>query len=887
MPSASRSIRSNGRIGESDIKYILLKTLRDIRETIGSFISILIVIFVGCFFFAGVAEGSSSTTERVEDYYAACNLSYARAEYMYVNSAAVDEIAGRDGVKAAAGYDTFYTKTKFDGIRYDLSLTTLTPGIDDPYMLEGRLPDKDAGEIIIDGVFADAHGAKIGDTLEFDINTLDKISLITDEKNTKYDPMYKTETYSFKICGIYHSPDTIYKVNMMNTSAQPDEFVMAYVNYGEIKSYTDTASVVMPITMNTPAGEMTVEHTLLKYSDLTVDVFNGIKFISDGKNLDTEKLFKECSITDDASRVEEELMNMFENPDDAAGLFMYSLERENFPSVLAFNGINDTIASLAAVLPFIFFAVAAAITIISLSKTVDNHRMQIGVIQALGISKGAVYFSYIFYALFACFVGGLTGGLVGTFFVPYLLDIIYSGQFAMPPVAGKIKGLFLVLGVVISSALACLSAFVSCNRTLKANPAQAMRPKPPKKTKRILAERWTGLWSKLGFGAKMNLRNMFLHKMRMLLSSVGIIGCLALLIGLVGLKDNMQFSFKSYDGSVGYDMTIISDIAVDITDESVYDVIAENEGAAYMHTLTFVPDFSGRFEFNGKTADLTVMALPTYADEKFYRYADADCIKLYTDVDGKDRMLFESDTFVIPEMLADKLGAKAGDTVKVSGYSLDNRSVEFEIVVSAVVCEYFEQKAYCSYDVFKNNGVGLLADTSYATLLPGVSMDTARQSLDKNEAVRDVKSFEETFEALEKKMSLLDYAVILFVVGAAVLAIAVIYNITATNLKERTREIATLMVLGYRPHETASMIVVENLVITALGCIIGLPLGYGLLVWLVSITTSFNVYISGFFSWYVALGCIGLTFVFSLIATLLLNSRMKNISMVEALKSVE
>ena len=307
----------------------------------------------------------------------------------------------------------------------------------------------------------------------------------------------------------------------------------------------------------------------------------------------------------------------------------------------------------------------------------------------------------------------------------------------------------------------------------------------------------------------------------------------------------------------------------------------------YMHNLTFVPDFSGRFEFDGKTSDLTVMALPTYADEKKYKYADADCIKLYTDLGGKNRLLFESDTFVIPEMLAKKLGCKAGDTVKVSGYSLDNRSVEFEITVTAVVCEYFEQKAYCSYDVFVNNDVGLYADTSYATFLPGADRDAAIVALKSYDAVRGVKTFRESYEALEKQMSLLDIVVVIFVVGAAALAIAVIYNITATNLKERTREIATLMVLGYKRNETANMVIVENMVITAIGCVVGLPLGYGLLYWLCTITASFNVFISSFFSWYVAIGCMLLTFVFSLIATMLLNTRLKKISMVEALKSVE
>ena len=860
------------------MKYIMLKTFRDIRETAGSFISILVIIFIGCFFFAGIGEGAAAITAQVEDYYAMQNLADARGEYMYVNSAAVADISAADGVTEAAGYDTFQTRTtSFGGIRYDMTITTLTPGIDDPKLTEGRLPETGKREMIIDSVFADKHGVKIGDRVEFGISALNKIKL-SFNPTLQYAPEYESVEHEFTVCGFYHSPDVIYKVNLRNTSAAPASFVFAQVNYGEIRSYTDDASIALSV--QTPGGE--TETPLLEYSALDVELYNGVKVKCEKGFEGFSELFDRYTVS-----TQEQLEAIFADPNAAAGLYMYSLEREQFPSVSAFSSMNDTIAALAAVLPLIFFAVAAAITVISLSKTVDNQRMQIGVIQALGVSKGNVYFSYIFYALFACLIGGFAGGLVGTFFVPYLLDVIYARQFSMPPTAWRVTGVWMLIGVAISAALACLSAFVSCYKTLRVVPAQAMRPKPPKKTRRILAERWTGLWKKLGFGAKMNLRNMFLHKTKMVLSSVGIVGCLALLIGLIGLKDNMSMSFRAYDASANYDISIVTDVAVDITDKAIYDEMTGADGEEYMHTLTFVPDFSGRFEFGGKTADLTVMAIPTYADEKNYPYADADCVRLYTDVGGKHRVLFESDTFVIPEMLAQKLGAKAGDTVRVTGYSLDNRSIDFEAVITAVVCEYFEQKAYCAYDVFAKNNVGLLADKTYGSFLPGADETAAIAALESHEAVRAVQTFRENFEALEKQMSLLDYAVIIFVVGAAALAIAVIYNITATNLKERTREIATLMVLGYNKHETANMLIVENLVITGLGCVLGLPLGYGLLWWLVEITKLFNVFISSFFSWYVVLGCIALTFAFSLIATMLLNTKLKKISMVEALKSVE
>ncbi len=861
----------------------MLKTFRDIRETIGSFISILAVIFIGCFFFAGITAGSRGVTKQVSDYYKSSCYADARGEYMYVNSAAVEQIAAADGVKAAAGYDTFNTRVTLGGMRYDTVIYTLTDGIDEPTLIAGRLPEADETALIIDEVFADARGIKVGDALSFEISALKKMTLVMGAQGTggdtpQYFPEYESVRYTFTVCGVYHSPDVIYKVNAMNTAAAPDAFAAAYVRYGVISAYTDDATVVTPI----EADGVTIDVPLLSYGALKehgIDVFTGVKVIGDIE--DKEELFGRFSLSS-----ADEITEMFKNPANPAGLYMYSLDRDSFPSVAAFDSINDTIASLAAILPFMFFAVAAVITVISLSKTVDNQRMQIGVIQALGVGKGSVYFSYIFYALFACLIGGTAGGTVGILLIPYLINMLYARQFCMPPTGQHISVLFLVLGVLVAAALASLAAFVSCHHTLKVKPAQAMRPKPPKKTRRILAERWAWLWKRLGFGAKMNLRNMFLHKLRMLLSSVGIVGCLALLIGLIGLKDNMDFSFKRYDAAAGYDLTVIADVAVPL-DDFDFDEISDYHGADYIGGLTFVPDFSGRFEFDGKLADMTVMALPTAADAQKYKYADDDCVRLFTDINGDERLVLEDDTFAIPTTLADKLGAGVGDTVKVSGYSLDNRAVEFEAVVTHVIYEYFELKAFTSYETFRTCGVGLYADTLYASVKDGVALDSAVAELKSYEAVRDVKSFADSYAVLKKQMSLLDYAVILFVVGAAVLAVAVIYNITATNLKERTREIATLMVLGYKPRETANMLIVENMVITGLGCALGLPLGYGLLVWLVKLTTSFNVFITGFFSWYVAVGCIILTFAFSLIATMLLNTRLKRISMVEALKSVE
>ncbi|MDE7107592.1 MAG: hypothetical protein K2O39_04640, partial [Clostridiales bacterium] len=155
----------------------MLKTFRDIRETIGSFISIVAVIIIGCFFFAGITAGANAVTDQVDDYAKSQRYATAYAEYMYVNSPAVDEIAEESGITVAAGYNTFYTQTKISGMRRDVTITTLTDGIDLPYMISGKLPTVGAKEIIIDEVSAEKRGINVGDRLAFDVATVSKITL--------------------------------------------------------------------------------------------------------------------------------------------------------------------------------------------------------------------------------------------------------------------------------------------------------------------------------------------------------------------------------------------------------------------------------------------------------------------------------------------------------------------------------------------------------------------------------------------------------------------------------------------------------------------------------------------------------------------------------------
>lgn len=858
------------------MKKLLLKLWRDIKETKGQFISIMLVIALGCLFFAGMIEGSASIGRQVDTFYKTQNFADATGYFMYTNQLAVNEIEKDANVTAAEGRNTFYTSTTIDGgKKCDLTVMTLTSKVNIPLVTEGTLPARN--ECLVDYIFAEAYHIKIGDTVSFDINALSNVDLILAEgRDLEQKSEFKSVPYSFTVSGFYHSPELLYKLNAMDVAASANEFGFVLVNHSDINPFADGA-MINGITSAMPGYKI----PLLNCDDISVPVFNEI--ITDSTN-DTEvtKLFESYTINS-----MDDLKEIFKDPNTRpAGLYMYTLLQKNTPSEAAFRPAFSQIQNLVSVIPMIFFLVAAIITFISLSKTVDNQRTQIGIMQAMGVSKGNIYFTYLLYALIAATIGALVGGFAGCYSIPFVYNMSFNIQFNMPMMQLDIQVYYIVVGLIIAVAVALLSAFVSCHRTLKEIPAQALRPKPPKKTRKILLERWKWFWGKIGFGAKMIFRNIFLHKTRILLSSVGVIGCLALLIGGLGLKDRVDFIMRHYAASGNYDIqaTINSTTNIETLD---YDMVIGEDPSENIASITFAPQLSLKISFQGKTKDVTTIALPSDKSMEHFSKSNLDTVNLYRDYGSNDKLQFTEKTFALPEIFASDMGIQVGDVISVSTYTNDNQNVKTTIRVTDIIMQYLDQTAYASYEIFQNAGFGLYADSCYIDLKNPSDIDQAKSILASREEIRSARTFTELADNAKSQVSILDAVVTLIIAGAAVLAIAVIYNITSINVLERTREIATLMVLGYKKHETNRLIIIENVVITFIGCIIGLPLGFGLLTWLVNIVNSMNICLPGNLTYYVALICIALTFVFSLIATFMLNRKMQKISMVEALKSVE
>lgn len=834
------------------MRLIFVKLFRDIRKGLGQFLSMLLVIAVGCFFFAGMNEASSNLKGLVDDYYAAQKLAPVTGGFLVADDEALALVKARAGVRAASGryqFNSFFTHNGSG--RIDAVVTTLTEGFNEPLVRQGRLPQNES-ECIIDETYASANSLKPGDTVRLFVRTAESVALKTTDGSMNTDKIdYESfavqytspssdaaEYRTLTVSGTFISPEFIYKVNSADTSALADEFACVLVPYEAVDMIAPEVKFYL--------NDVPAPFYVFSRADLETKLYNQI--LADTKEgLDVFDVFEDNALDIDSGVV---------------GVYVKALSytKEEGTAYKSFDAAYSQIKNLVIVLPMLFFLVAAVITFISLGKIVENQRSQIGVMQAIGIGKGGVYFGYLMYAALAALFGALLGGVLGAFALPYIYYLIFTATYVMPPFVMGFSPLWAAVGIVVSLAVAVLSALLSCHRTLKENPAQAMRPKTGKSVRSVFLEKWTGLWKRMSFGAKMITRNLLQNKLRVLLSSIGVIASMVLLVTGVNLKSRVDYTVDDYTQRLNYDVQIVT-----------YDNVADEKEfiSAYPQITEAVRavGFAATVSKGDKKSDvLQVSVLPE----------NSDFVNLYMDSHRRGKIEIQSDSLILPHFLAKELGVKAGDEVEVTaaGYS------SARLKVTDVAYQYLLPSVYVGPEVLRAVGAQDVSTVLYARLKDGTTLAAdanMKAALDK-EALK---------ERALKMSEILDMAVVIIILGAAVLAVTVIYNITSINLTERSREIATLMVLGYRKNETSRLILIENLVITVLGCLIGLPLGYGMFYWLSQVVSTMNVAIPINLPVPVALICVGAVFVFSMAATLLLLRKMLKIDMVEALKSVE
>ena len=552
---------------------------------------------------------------------------------------------------------------------------------------------------------------------------------------------------------------------------------------------------------------------------------------------------------------------------------VFVLDRGSNVGYACFESDSDIVRGVSRVFPLFFFAVAALVCITTMTRMVDEQRTQAGVLKALGYSNGAILSQYFLYAGIASVLGCVLGIAAGSYFLPKMIWHAYNIMYGF---TGILYAFDWPLALISSGAyLLCAlgTTWYVVHAELRQPAAELIRPKSPKAGKRILLERLPFLWNRLPFLHKVSIRNILRFKKRMVMMMIGIGGCTALLITGFGIQDSISHVVDyQYDEIIRYDAAVTFRHALDPGEQADFLAVCDESGA---EGCLFVAEKS-LDAISGSTVKTTNVVCPESGSVDGF-------IDLHTQENAP--VAYPQDGgCIISRGLAQALRLSAGDTITLQTSEPRRTELTVEAVFENYVYNYVYLTQTTWQAVFSEAPAYESAWVAYRT---DEDAQAASAALTGAENAASVSLSQEFRSRVATMMQSLRYIVLVVVLGAAALAFIVLYNLTNINITEREREIATIKVLGFYDSETNRYVFRENIILTVLGALLGLPMGKLLHAYVMGQIKidlmCFDVRVAPM-SYLISAA---LTLVFGLLVNLALRRKIRTIDMSQALKSIE
>jgi putative ABC transport system permease protein len=606
---------------------------------------------------------------------------------------------------------------------------------------------------------------------------------------------------------------------------------------------------------------------------------NGRKELQDGeKEIDTntEKLKSEeekanVKIADGEAEIQENRgkLNDIKKPD------WYVLGRSANVGYETYRQDSDRINNIGKSFPLIFFLVSALVSLTTMTRMVQENRIEIGTFKALGYSRASIVSHYLIYALSASAIGSLIGISIGFRLFPPLIMNAYGSLYAIGDSLTPFNTSLALQASIIAVLFTSAAAVAATLDELREVPASLMRPKPPKSGKTILLEKIGFIWKRFSFTKKVTARNIFRYKQRLFMTVIGIAACTGLMITGFGLKEGIIGATEAQFSKIyRYDMQGTLSKSVDETKKNEIKEKALKDTNVKSILFTYSKNASAKIE-NSKSQDAYVV-VPE----------DREAFNSYINLNIKDKELkLEDDGVILTEKLSKIINKKAGDTMEIT---LNDKVIQAK--VSAVTEHYIQHYIYMSPAYYeKLTGSTITFNSFYGLLNSKLEADENNTSstLKSINSINSVGFKNNVHVDYNKSIDSINTVVLVLIVSAGVLAFVVIYNLTNINITERRRELATIKLLGFYNHELAAYIYRENMILTVIGSLSGILMGM-LLNKFVLYAAETNVIkflqrISPIYFLYSVL----LTILFSVIVNLAMYKRFDKIDMIESLKSAE
>lgn len=550
----------------------------------------------------------------------------------------------------------------------------------------------------------------------------------------------------------------------------------------------------------------------------------------------------------------------------------YLLDRSSNTGYMCYDSDTGIVSGVARVFPIFFFLIAALVCSTTMTRMVDDERGQIGTYRALGYSNAAIIAKYMIYSGSSALIGCVGGFFGGCYLFPYVIAKAYRMLYDFGDgVSFYFSPWLLVICIAVSLLCSVGTTYLACKNELRCMPAELIRPKAPAAGKRIFLEKISFIWKKMKFLHKVTARNVFRFKKRMFMMILGIAGCTALVLTGLGLRDSItnlaEFQYDDID---------IHDIEVTVKDsisEEVREQLFEAAGDALLGSAELYKT-SVEFHLDDAVKTLYLVA------------ADGDTLNGFVNFNMKSG----TDSYpgygevMISEKIAELSGLSVGDEITLT----DADEGEVTLVISGVFQNYVWHYAYVTPDTYEDYfGKAFEPNTLYVNVADEQTAYETGAKLKKLDSVMNITVVSEVKDRVSNMMKMLNAVVALIIGCAGALAFIVLFNLSNINITERVREIATIKVLGFYAGETGAYVFRENMVLTLIGIVAGLPLGVLLHQFVMSQIqvdmVAFAVEIMPISFVYTVL----IVLLFFIVVDLVMRPKIEAIDMAESLKSIE
>lgn len=844
---------------------------KEFKNSFGRFLAIMAIIALGVGFLIGISQSTPDMKTSMSDYLTENGAYDVDVKATYgLTQTDIDEIASlttTDGDDVVADYMPAVTSSVMANIDGSTSRSAVNLiGIDfsvvngeEPdgkstylnYLTleEGRYPQT-ASEVVVERPNNYFVEVNVGDKI-----TLPEFSEI-DTSNSTYGDIYAQR--EFTVVGIVSSPDYYYRDAREVTTIGTG--VVSLVMYGNYSPTDGEDNNVYNLTKTSQSVFGLVENALSQNSEEEVSVLYTDLWVRAEGAEDYERFYTDYKdyvlelasyIEDKGAEINAEVNASLQDfkdtlsalPDSILGMLGMSREDvENIPtnaswyvldrastnvSYVSFDMNVEKVEDIAGIFPIFFIVVAALVALTSMTRMVEQDRMQIGTLKALGYNEGTIMSKYLIYCTLACLIGVVVGILLGFSIMPTIFWNAYATMYFLPELYLGFSWWLAIAVIFGSLAVVVVVTVIACRTTTKEKPSVLMQPKAPKPGKRILLERCTPIWKRIKFKWKATIRNIFRYKKNMILTIVSVLGCTALILTGFGLGDSVQAVTElQYNDIIFYD-TIISH-------NPAQEAQADGELKTYLDSLeegsyTDVFSESGQLIIGASedsAGSRESVDLYAVADQTTFR----NFVSLHYRTSGRE-IDVSGEGIIIPENIAIVYDISAGDDITYRTAD----GIELDLTVLGVCENYTGSQVYMGAENFRAavGAAGGSIDTAANTYLIkyGYGTDTAAMDADAEKLLSDssVTGVEftyttvSTFDALNETMS---FVILILVVSAGALAAIVLYNLTNINIDERRKEIATLRVLGYTKWEVAGYIYRESMILTVVGTLFGLLVGW-------------------------------------------------------------